>query len=385
MLQKHLRLAEGNGTTVAQMTKIAAPKLPVLSQLNGAANQVGVQLTQALTDGATKFTMRLHPAELGRVDVSLEISADGRVTAVVSADRQETLDMLRNDSRVLEKAVEQAGLHADANDLQFGLRDQGDDHAEHDGANGRGKETDPTASDADLAAAAWTGGPSIKASRLHTMEIGAATTQAISAADSSGKKLAKEFDNFLILLTTQLQNQDPLEPLDSNEFTAQLVRFTNVEQAISQNKKLEQLVELFQASEGAAAVNYLGKDIEAIGTEAELKNGPALWAYELAKPSEATTVLVKNSAGDVVFSIGGDTSSLKQGFVWDGKTTGGFDAPDGVYEIEVVATDIKGATVPVQTTVGGIVTGVENLNGQQMLAIGGAKVSINNVLAVTQG
>jgi flagellar basal-body rod modification protein FlgD len=217
------------------------------------------------------------------------------------------------------------------------------------------------------------------------MEIGAATTQTISATDSSGKKLAKEFDNFLILLTTQLQNQDPLEPLDSNEFTAQLVRFTNVEQAISQNKKLDQLVELFQATGGAFAVNYLGKDIEAIGSEADLKNGQAQWAYQLSTPSEATTVLVKNSAGDVVFSTKGDTSALKQGFVWDGKTTGGFDAPEGVYDIEVVATKITGKQIPVETTIGGVVTGVEILDGQQMLAIGGAKVSINNVLAVTQG
>jgi flagellar basal-body rod modification protein FlgD len=189
----------------------------------------------------------------------------------------------------------------------------------------------------------------------------------------------------MILLTTQLQNQDPLEPLDSNEFTAQLVRFTNVEQAISQNKKLDQLVALLQASGGATAVGYLGKDIEAIGTESELKDGQALWSYDLSKPSESTTVLVKNASGDVVFSTKGDTSTLKQGFVWDGKTTGGFDAPDGVYNIEVVATDIKGNQIPVQTIVSGVVTGVEFLNGQQMLAIGGAKVSINNVLAVTQG
>jgi flagellar basal-body rod modification protein FlgD len=217
------------------------------------------------------------------------------------------------------------------------------------------------------------------------MEIGAATNQTITAADSSGKKLAKDFGDFMILLTTQLQNQDPLEPLNSNEFTAQLVRFTNVEQAISQNKKLDQLVALLQASGGATAVGYLGKDIEAIGTEAELKDGQALWSYDLSKPSESTTVLVKNASGDVVFSTKGDTSTLKQGFVWDGKTTGGFDAPDGVYNIEVVATDIKGNQIPVQTIVSGVVTGVEFLNGQQMLAIGGAKVSINNVLAVTQG
>ena len=140
-----------------------------------------------------------------------------------------------------------------------------------------------------------------------------------------------------------------------------------------------------QASGGAAAVNYLGKDIEAIGSEADLKDGQALWSYELSKPSEATTVLVKDSGGNVVFSATGNTSTLKQGFVWDGKTTGGFDSPDGVYDIEVVATNIKGAAIPVQTTVGGVVTGVEILDGQQMLAIGGAKVSINDVLAVTQG
>ena len=129
----------------------------------------------------------------------------------------------------------------------------------------------------------------------------------------------------------------------------------------------------------------MGKDIEAIGSEADLNDGQALWSYELSKPSEATTVPVKDSGGNVVFSTTGNTSTLKQGFVWDGKTTGGFDSPDGVYDIEFVATDIKGAAIPVQTTVGGVVTGVEILDGQQMLAIGGAKVSINNVLAVTQG
>ena len=158
-------------TTVAQMTKVAAPKLPVLPQLTGAANQVAMQLTQAVSDGATKFTMRLHPAQLGRVDVSLEISADGRVTAVVSADRQETLDLLRNDSRVLEKALEQAGLHAGANDLHFGLRDPGDDHAKRDGADGRGKDTDPSASEADLVAGVWTGGPSINTSGVLDIHV----------------------------------------------------------------------------------------------------------------------------------------------------------------------------------------------------------------------
>ena len=384
-----------NGTTVAQMTKVAAPKLPVLPQLTGAANQVAMQLTQAVSDGATKFTMRLHPAQLGRVDVSLEISADGRVTAVVSADRQETLDLLRNDSQCWRRPWSRRACMRAPTIFISDCATRATIMPNAMARTGAARTLIPWPPRRILSPVSGrVVRPSTPAAySIYTFrfkgftswEIGAATTQIISAADSSGKKLAKEFDNFLILLTTQLQNQDPLEPLDSNEFTAQLVRFTNVEQAIAQNKKLEQLVELLQASGGAAGVNYLGKNIEAIGSEADLNDGQALWSYELSKPSEATTVLVKDSGGNVVFSTTGNTSTLKQGFVWDGKTTGGFDSPDGVYDIEVVATDIKGAAIPVQTTVGGVVTGVEILDGQQMLAIGGAKVSINNVLAVTQG
>ena len=152
-----------NGKTIAQVTKIASPRPPVLPQLNGAANQVAMQLAQAANDGTTKFTMRLHPAELGRVDVRLEIAAGGQVTAAITADRQETLDLLRHDSRVLEKALEQAGLHADSNDLQFGLRDQGDDHA-RGGPNDHGPSADPAADDMDVVAGTWVGGPSVVAS-----------------------------------------------------------------------------------------------------------------------------------------------------------------------------------------------------------------------------
>jgi flagellar hook-length control protein FliK len=151
------------GKTIAQVTKIASPRPPVLPQLTGAANQVAMQLAQAVNIGATKFTMRLHPAELGRVDVRLEIAADGRVTAAITADRQETLDLLRNESRVLEKALEQAGLTADSNDLQFGLRDQGNDHARGE-SNDRGHGTDPAADDMDVVAGTWVGGPSVAAS-----------------------------------------------------------------------------------------------------------------------------------------------------------------------------------------------------------------------------
>lgn len=217
------------------------------------------------------------------------------------------------------------------------------------------------------------------------MEISPTTLLSPSGADAAGKSLAKDFDNFLILLTTQLQNQDPLEPLDSNEFTAQLVRFTNVEQAISQNKKLEKLVEIIQASEAAAAVGYLGKTIEAVGSDNQLVNGSAQWGYSLAEPSASTAILVKDSAGKVVFSTDDNTTAAKHSFTWDGKNTNGELQPDGVYEIQVTASDVAGSSVVTATAVKGVVTGVESSNGEHMLAIGGAKVSLGSVLAVTQG
>ena len=217
------------------------------------------------------------------------------------------------------------------------------------------------------------------------MEITAAAGLVPATSDIAAKSLALEFDNFLILLTTQLRYQDPLEPLDSNEFTAQLVRFTNVEQAIAQNKKLEQLVNILQAAGAVAAVGYLGMKIEAMGTESELANGVAEWSYTLEKPSASTTIFVKNASGDVVFSAKGSTSAVQQTFTWDGEGTNGQVQPEGVYEIQVTAADQAGFPIAVTTTVSGVVTGVEMSNGQQVLAIGGAKVSLGSVLAVTQG
>ena len=84
--------------------------------------QVAVRIGQAIAGGARQIGIRLHPAELGRVDVRLEISGEGRVSAVVIADRAETVDLLRNDARLLERALHDAGLRTDADSLQFGLR-----------------------------------------------------------------------------------------------------------------------------------------------------------------------------------------------------------------------------------------------------------------------
>ena len=152
-----------NGSSIAQAAKAAAPR-PALLPQQAVANQVAVQLAKAAANGATKFNIRLHPAELGRVDVRLEISSDGRVSAVVLADRPETLELLRNDSRILERALEQAGLHADSGALKFGLRDQRNENENRGGADGRGPDINSSAIEAEAVAGAWSGGPTLAAS-----------------------------------------------------------------------------------------------------------------------------------------------------------------------------------------------------------------------------
>jgi flagellar hook-length control protein FliK len=123
------------------------------------AVQIAVNIAQAAADGVRQIGIRLHPAELGRVEVKLEIARDGQVSAVVLADRADTLDALRNDAGALERALQDAGLNADQSGLKFGLREQNDGA----GANGRQFAGNETASDDDvlpqtqLRAGRWTG------------------------------------------------------------------------------------------------------------------------------------------------------------------------------------------------------------------------------------
>ncbi len=111
------------------------------------------------------------------------------------------------------------------------------------------------------------------------MEV--ASVSAASAATRSESQIAANFDTFLLLLTAQLKNQDPLEPMDSNQFTQQLVQFSQVEQQINANKNLESLIALTKARSSSDAVSYLGKTLTLTDGTAALMGGEAIWAYSL--------------------------------------------------------------------------------------------------------
>src|SRR5215831_6422021 len=140
-----------------------------------------------------------------------------------------------------------------------------------------------------------------------------------SAAQDAQKSLSANFDTFLTLLTTQLKNQDPLSPMDSNQFTQQLVQFSQVEQQIHSNQNLESLISLTKANSATTAVSYLGKSLTLTDGTAPLMNGEAKWAYSLDNDASTTKLVVTDATGKIVYAGTGETTSGMHAFTWDGK------------------------------------------------------------------
>ncbi len=197
--------------------------------------------------------------------------------------------------------------------------------------------------------------------------------------------LASNFDTFLSLLTTQLKNQDPLSPLDSNQFTQQLVQMTGVEQQLNTNDLLKQLVT--NTSGGVAtAVSLIGKDVKAVSDTANLSGGKAQWTYNLPSDAASLKVDVVDSNGKTVHAEA--PTNLKAGdhtFSWNGKDQTGVQLPDGgTYTLKVTALDSSGAAISTTNYVQGTVTGVEQSNGATLITINGGQVDWSKVVTIQQ-
>ncbi|MFN3836883.1 MAG: flagellar hook assembly protein FlgD [Brevundimonas sp.] len=217
--------------------------------------------------------------------------------------------------------------------------------------------------------------------------VDAVSTTAASGRITSGTTaLASNFETFLTLLTTQMKNQDPLSPLDSNQFTAQLTQMAGVEQQLLTNDLLTSLLKA-QAGGGLDnASNYIGKQVTAAWTATEFNDGKATWAYELGADADKATLQVVDSKGAVVWEgAAPDKSSGLHTFTWDGQLKAGGTAEDGgVYTLKVAATDGAGAKVDAQALIQGRVTGVEMYNGSPYLVIGDSILPLSTVISLNE-
>ncbi len=210
-----------------------------------------------------------------------------------------------------------------------------------------------------------------------------ATTQS-TASQEARAKLTGDLQSFLTLLTTQLKHQNPLEPMDSTEFTAQLAQFAAVEQSIQTNANLEKLIGLNTANQALTAVGYLGKYVEAKGDAAILINGQASFAYELPSNAEAVAITISNEAGIPVFVAPGEVKAGRHGFTWDGTNQQGVQQPGGKYTITVNAVAAGGASIDVQTYTVGIADGADSSGDTLNLSINGVAVPLSDVVAVRE-
>ncbi|GJD57866.1 flagellar hook assembly protein FlgD [Methylobacterium dankookense] len=204
-----------------------------------------------------------------------------------------------------------------------------------------------------------------------------------SSTGTSAQEIAGNFTQFLTLLTTQLKNQNPLDPMDTNQFTQQLVQFAGVEQQLKTNDRLDNILTSSKAASSATATSYIGKSITADGSAADLTSGgSANWNLNASRAASKAVVSILDSKSNVV---GTQTIALTAGsqtFTWNGRTASGISAPAGTYTIKVAAQDATGASVTVDTSTSGTVDEVDLSGSTPVLLIGKQRVPLSSVQTV---
>jgi flagellar basal-body rod modification protein FlgD len=204
-----------------------------------------------------------------------------------------------------------------------------------------------------------------------------------SAASSASSRLASNFDTFLTLLTTQLKHQDPLSPMDSNQFTQQLVQFSQVEQQISSNQNLERLISLTKSQTAVSAVSYLGKTLTMTDGTGVLTNGSANWAYTIANGAATANLIVTDAKGKTVYAAPAQTAEGLHSFQWDGKTNAGKAVADGAYTLRVIAKAGNGNTIATKAASQGVVSEIDLTGPEPVLMIGPVGVPLSKAALVS--
>ncbi|MCU4181073.1 flagellar hook assembly protein FlgD [Bosea sp. BH3] len=195
--------------------------------------------------------------------------------------------------------------------------------------------------------------------------------------------IANNFDQFLTLLTTQLKNQSPLDPMDTNQFTAQLVQFAGVEQQLKTNETLASLLSLNAAGTATNAVGFIGATITADGATAQMVNSKADWQVNMPQAGSAT-ITIKDSNGSIVYSGTKTMTAGDQTYSWDGTTSTGSKAADGQYTITIDAKNVAGESITAKTQISGVVDGVDFTGSIPSLKIGDIGVPIDKVKSVVR-
>lgn len=198
-------------------------------------------------------------------------------------------------------------------------------------------------------------------------------TSSDTSKDTSA--LSGNYQMFLQLLVTQMQNQNPLNPTDATEFTNQLVQYSSVEQQIKMNATLTDMKTMFAVQNAMAMVGYVGKSVTVDASRAEFTDGKATWNFNASAASDDATISVVDSDGNTVYTA---TEKLAAGdgqFVWTGETTDGSLPSSGTYTLKISGKTSAGKTVTYKSEVAGVVDSVDFSGDAPMLSIDGQSVN----------
>jgi flagellar basal-body rod modification protein FlgD len=212
---------------------------------------------------------------------------------------------------------------------------------------------------------------------------GASTAQA--AGSAAAQSIAGNFDTFLQLLTTQLQNQDPLDPLDTDQFTQQLVEFASVEQQVNMNTNLQTLISMQQTTEATSALQLVGATVTVSGNAATLSNAtnnPATWSLSTSTPATAN-VTITSAANTTAYTGTLALNAGTQSFTWNGQGNNGQTWPDGTYTLTINATGANGQAATVSTQVQGTVSGVNLSSNPPTLTVSGQSVQVSQITSIS--
>ncbi len=207
--------------------------------------------------------------------------------------------------------------------------------------------------------------------------------QSLATASTSPKgTIGADFNMFLKLLTTQMQNQDPLSPMDSAQYTQQLVQYSQVEQTVQQSSTLKDILASLTNQTMAQASGFIGKDAEFNSAVAGLGAKPASWTYSADVAVASGKMQITNAAGAVVDTRDVNLGGRQGSFSWDGTLANGDKAPAGAYTLSMTARNAAGATVPVTIHSVGTVGGISAENGGISLDVNGAQLPINTLIGL---
>ena len=203
-----------------------------------------------------------------------------------------------------------------------------------------------------------------------------------SAASALGQ-LSSNYSTFLTLLTTQLKNQDPSSPMDSNQFTTELVQFSGVEQQINTNSNLSQLISLAQAANVSQASAMLGSAVTATANQLPLQNGKATLNFT-APSAEPVNIIISEPSGKAVYDASLNATAGKNTWNWDGTDASGNTLPDGAYNVSLTNTPASGTATPIPFSITGTATSLDSTSNNLMLNLGAVSVPFSSITSVNR-